>query len=162
MGHIVRAHLTNKAGDLKLLWGIHQRRLLLHEFEPIKSPYWLTSNYTGYLEFQCNPEPFLGWTFKYKNHVMDWHSQLTRTVIQKQNYKIQRGRLVYLETFPDHGLWRVGSLFYFWKVMLSRCWVLQIEWYFNHGVSCAKVLETTKIWGPVIKIIFQDIMIGKD
>jgi hypothetical protein len=86
--------------------------------------------------------------------------QLARRVSQKQSDRSQKARLVHLETFPE--LWTLtDSVFVSVLSGGSTCHVLQPEWHFHHGVSCAKVLGPTNVWGPVTmpKSIRQDMSV---
>lgn len=66
--------------------------------------------------------------------------------LQKSKSKVSAFR-----NFP--GCWNCGlglgwtrSSFLYWQVLRPTCWVLRSEWYFQHGVSCAKV------WKPVTSL----------
>lgn len=60
---------------LCVLWGIHQRRLLRHEFKPMESLCYLVSDYTGRLGSQCSSNLFSGLVFQQKiPYILGWHT----------------------------------------------------------------------------------------
>jgi hypothetical protein len=128
---------------------IHQRRLLRHGVKPVQSLYQPEGNYIGCSGSQCSHEPFSVWAFKHKTIFWVNILQLTRTVsYYNQNYRRQKERLVQFREFlfitVDFD--RLGLCFSVGRHCCPHA-VLQPEWYFHHGVSCAKV------WGPITTVV---------
>lgn len=69
-------------------------------FKPVL--YFSAGNYIGYSGLKGSPEPFLGWDVIMKAIFWAFIPQLPRAVGQKQNHRIQKGKVSIFSNFPQN------------------------------------------------------------
>ena len=102
----------------------------------IKSLYYLTNNYTGYLQPKCSPETFSEWVLITKITSFVNISSKSKNSQAEAKLKKPKTKVSVLETFLVSWILvnqafvfaEVGSVVYAWTFLLA-------EWHFNHMMS---------------------------
>lgn len=104
-----------------MLWG-YSFREHIDSWSQLKVFIHWPVGHTESLPKLCNQEPYQFW------HFFARKLPLARTVTNKQSYRSQKVKLVYLGTFPELWTCWIRSLFSFWQVLGSICWAHKSEW----------------------------------
>lgn len=118
----------------KMLWSIQQRKLHGHVFKPVL--YFSAGNYIGYSGLKGSPEPFLGWDVIMKAIFWAFTLQLSRAVGQKQNHRIQKGKVSIFSNFPKIINWKVRYLFCLWQMLVPSYWTSRLNVLPSLSQSC--------------------------